>query len=324
MLTGANPMPMYKIIGTDQQEYGPVSADDIRQWIADGRITAQTNAIAEGGTEWKPLAAFPEFAGALAAAARTALPVATFAARPSPAPSASFAAPRPRAKTSGMAIASLILGILGVFSCGITALVGLILGFLARGKIRKSQGSLRGGGIALAGTIVSGVCLLATATILAVIVLPRLSEAKQVANTILCANNMRTLNMAMHLYSNGHNGQFPPAATWCDAILVFAGGSEKTFQCPAGDGSKRCNYAFNAKLGGAAMNRVNPNTVLFFETDGGWNASGGPELMLQQLRHTRPLHANETAPTKVGLVAFVNGQVEQLPATALATLRWNP
>jgi hypothetical protein len=241
---------MYKIIATDQKEYGPVTADQIRQWITEGRVNAQSRAMAEGAMEWKPLAAFPEFAGALPAAPPAA-------GAPWPVPPGAL---RPIPKTSGMAIASLVLGVLGVFTWGATALVGLILGIIALIKIRQSKGALSGGGIALAGTIVSGVCLLATATILAVIVLPRLSEAKQVANTILCANNMRTLNMAIHLYSNGHNGQFPPAATWCDAILVFAGGSEKTFQCPAGDGSKRCNYAFNAKLGGVAMNRVNPNT----------------------------------------------------------------
>jgi hypothetical protein len=56
---------MFKIIGADQQQYGPVSADQIRQWIAEGRANAQTVASPEGSTEWKPLASFPEFAEAL-------------------------------------------------------------------------------------------------------------------------------------------------------------------------------------------------------------------------------------------------------------------
>ena len=53
---------MYKIVGGDQQQYGPVSADDVRRWVAEGRANAQTHALAEGATEWKPLSAFPEFA----------------------------------------------------------------------------------------------------------------------------------------------------------------------------------------------------------------------------------------------------------------------
>ncbi|HXS69755.1 MAG TPA: DUF4339 domain-containing protein [Candidatus Polarisedimenticolia bacterium] len=53
---------MYKIIGADQQEYGPISADQIRQWVAEGRANGQTKVCAEGTQDWKPLSAFPELA----------------------------------------------------------------------------------------------------------------------------------------------------------------------------------------------------------------------------------------------------------------------
>jgi hypothetical protein len=46
---------MYKIIGADGREYGPVTADQLRNWIAEGRATAQTRAQAEGSAQWKPL-----------------------------------------------------------------------------------------------------------------------------------------------------------------------------------------------------------------------------------------------------------------------------
>ena len=52
---------MYKIIGADQKEYGPVSAEQLRQWVTEGRVNAQTKVRAEGETEWKPLSAFAEF-----------------------------------------------------------------------------------------------------------------------------------------------------------------------------------------------------------------------------------------------------------------------
>lgn len=52
---------MYKIIGADQKEYGPISAEQIRQWISEGRVNAQTQACAEGSQDWKPLGMFPEF-----------------------------------------------------------------------------------------------------------------------------------------------------------------------------------------------------------------------------------------------------------------------
>src|SRR5437016_9096782 len=58
---------MYRIIGTDGKEYGPVTADQVRQWITEGRANAETKALPEGATEWKRLGELPEFAAALAA-----------------------------------------------------------------------------------------------------------------------------------------------------------------------------------------------------------------------------------------------------------------
>ena len=52
---------MYKIIGVDQKEYGPLPADQIRQWIGEGRLNNQTMAQAEGSDEWKTLSEFSEF-----------------------------------------------------------------------------------------------------------------------------------------------------------------------------------------------------------------------------------------------------------------------
>jgi|ERR1044071_6194963 hypothetical protein len=55
---------MYKIIGADGNEYGPVSAEQLRQWLAEGRINAQTKVRPEGATEWKLFSELPEFAAA--------------------------------------------------------------------------------------------------------------------------------------------------------------------------------------------------------------------------------------------------------------------
>ena len=60
-------MATYTIIGGDQKQYGSVTADDIRRWIAEGRLNAQSLVREENDTEWRPLSEFPEFADALAA-----------------------------------------------------------------------------------------------------------------------------------------------------------------------------------------------------------------------------------------------------------------
>jgi len=75
---------MYKIIGADQKEYGPVTADQLRQWIVEGRVGAQTSVQAEGG-DWRPAREFPEFAEALTAkVASSATASGTANAGPSP------------------------------------------------------------------------------------------------------------------------------------------------------------------------------------------------------------------------------------------------
>src|SRR5437667_11954902 len=94
---------MYRIVGADGKEYGPISVDQLRQWIAEGRANAQTRVLPEGQTEWKTLAEIPELASLLAAT--------PMAPTPSPLPTAPTG---PGPKTSPLAITGLVLGIVSV------------------------------------------------------------------------------------------------------------------------------------------------------------------------------------------------------------------
>ena len=62
-------MANYFIIGGDKKEYGPITAGDVRQWIAEGRLNAQSLAKAEGEASWSALGTIPEFAGSFGAGA---------------------------------------------------------------------------------------------------------------------------------------------------------------------------------------------------------------------------------------------------------------
>lgn len=63
---------MYKILGADQKEYGPVTLEQLRQWITEGRANAQTLIQGPNSTEWTPLGTLPELAGSFAATAAPA------------------------------------------------------------------------------------------------------------------------------------------------------------------------------------------------------------------------------------------------------------
>ena len=65
---------MYKIIGADGKEYGPSSAEELRQWFREGRVNGQTMVQVAGSAEWKPLAAYPELASMLSGASEATTP----------------------------------------------------------------------------------------------------------------------------------------------------------------------------------------------------------------------------------------------------------
>jgi hypothetical protein len=148
---------MYKILGADQKEYGPVTADQMRQWIAEGRANAQTMVLPDGETEWKALGSLPEFAETLAGGRAPAQPV--YAVVP---------------RTNALAITSLILGILslpGVCCCyGIPFNVpGIICGIIGLSQIKSDPTNQTGRGLAIAGLICSIVGLLLGAAYLILI-----------------------------------------------------------------------------------------------------------------------------------------------------------
>src|SRR2546429_1486203 len=119
---------MYRIIGADGNQYGPISAEQLRQWIAEGRANAQTKVLAEGTTEWKPLSEFPEFFG-------TSTPPAPGAPPPSPTmpamPFSSYSSSAAAEQVSGPAIGLIITGALNIVLAlvrGVMMLAGLGMG----------------------------------------------------------------------------------------------------------------------------------------------------------------------------------------------------
>jgi hypothetical protein len=67
-------MATYKIIGADTREYGPVSFEQLSQWITEGRANAYTKVLVEGESEWKSLSQVAEFAQAFGSAPSAAPP----------------------------------------------------------------------------------------------------------------------------------------------------------------------------------------------------------------------------------------------------------
>jgi hypothetical protein len=128
---------MFKILGADGKEYGPVTLEQLKQWIQEGRANHETMAQKAGDFGWKALAQYPEFADLLPAPAPAA--PATPAA-PAPAVPVSAAAPDARGLAlhlvNGPAIALLVTAILGIAANGL----GLFLHVIGRGMMPPMPG----------------------------------------------------------------------------------------------------------------------------------------------------------------------------------------
>ncbi len=109
-------------------------------------------------------------------------------------------APEPRGR--GLAIASMVCGILGMFCLPlIGSITALILGIIVLAKKKAGQG------MAIAGVVLGGVGLLFL-PILAGLLLPAIAAARDAAEATRCAQNMKQIAVATMAYRADH-GQPP-------------------------------------------------------------------------------------------------------------------
>jgi type IV pilus assembly protein PilA len=128
-------------------------------------------------------------------------------------PVSAVSAPLPEAKTSGKAVASLILSF---FSwCFIPGVIAVVLGHIAYSEIKKSAGQLKGKGVAIAGLILGygGIAMIPFILIVAAIAIPNLLRARAAANEASAVGSLRTLNVAQVTYASTYNTGFSPDIT---------------------------------------------------------------------------------------------------------------
>lgn len=132
------------------------------------------------------------------------------------------APPKP---TSGIAIASLVLGLLGLLASGIAnasvvlgvfglvalslAIGAVICGHIGRSQVRASKGYLAGGGFAMFG-LVSGyfLCVVGLLGVLAISIIRTRLEHNRAEGS---RQNLRQLATATLNYTNAHDDELPPS-----------------------------------------------------------------------------------------------------------------
>lgn len=191
----------------------------------------------------------------------------------------------------------------GFWICILSLLAGLITGIIADRRIHKSKGLLTGRVFSISGTI------LALILIIQILIPPR-HPRREYAYRIICGVNLRDLGLAMQTYASDYNNKYPTADKWCDLLLQYALITEEKFVCREAfkkGNQKPCHYAINPNCEPNSPNDV----VLLFETKGGWNQFGGPEIL-----------TTENHKGKGCNVLFNDGHVEFIKTEQLVELKW--
>jgi len=211
-------------------------------------------------------------------------------------------------KRSGLAIAALVLGLLGFVTYGVTAVVGLIMGIAGLNKINLSGGRFTGKGLAI-----GGICVSACSLIFWCLAVTMAGSHIKITSRVLCTSNLKQLGLALEQYRYD-NGSFPEAATWCDAIKPATQNIEKLFICPSDTASTtRCSYVFNRNLSGRQVSGNNDIVVLYEVAGVGWNANGCLEMIEKGLPHKEGCN-----------ILFKDGHVAWISLPGLRQLQWIP
>lgn len=231
-------------ISRDGQTLGPFSPEEIRQRLIAGELQPTDLAWTDGQADWQPLSTFPGFATAPAPAppGRPTRPAAGSGqpARPGRAtrhPADTGQSP----PTAGMAIVSLVCGILSVtiLPC-FAAIAAVICGHVAMSRIKKSGGAIGGGGLALAGLILGYVSFVLI-PIFAALALPAFGAVKEKSVEAQALNNGRQIGLACQAYAQNHDGTFPPNL---DALVPQYLPDAAVFRCPIGGNKEPIGFDY--------------------------------------------------------------------------------
>ncbi len=223
-----------------------------------------------------------------------------------PGPAGAGYAP-PVQKTSGLAVASLVLGVLGFVSAGLLGLVGLIMGIIAAISTSKNP-QLKGKGLAIAGAVLGGVSLLMVPLMISIL-LPSVGAARDLARQAVALSQMNSVGQAMMMYETSDGDRLPSSDRWKTQLTDAGYIMPQNLVHPA-DNSQY--MAMNFNLDGKSTYDVSEpsRTVLVFECKPGTGSSGGPRNL-----------ANPPRGDGV-LVLFCDGHVEAVDPADVGDLKW--
>ena len=98
---------------------------------------------------------------------------------------------------------------------------------------------------------------------------------------------MKNITLALQMYAQDNDGVLPAAGRWCDQAQVYVGNrSSNVFLCEDSWGTASA-YSYDNALDRASLGDLTDpaSLIAIFESNAGWNAHGGSELLVNEPRH---------------------------------------
>ncbi len=217
--------------------------------------------------------------------------------------------------TSGLAITSLVLGILGFCTSGLSGILGLIFGIIALISISKSKGLKKGSGFAIGGIVCSVASFFFLAVFMIGLMLPAFTSARSSAQKLVSQSNARMIATGISIYASENDDALPPLDDWVN-VLVDGGMITRDQVCWGGDINKGKCFTMNINLEGLLLSDIQTDpaqTVLFFESELGSPLAGGLESL--------PIQSQSGWGY---IVAFVDGHVAHIEDSSIEYSIWEP
>jgi len=140
--------------------------------------------------------------------------------------------PMPKRETPGIAIGSLVCGILSWVCAGpLAAIPAVITGHMALGRIKRSAGALGGRGLAIAGLILGYTSIVVMTVLLVLFFTLLVPLIKEESSKTACLANLKMIGMACQMYAADHDGAFPERLSQLYEAGLVSG--LNVFVCPS-------------------------------------------------------------------------------------------
>ena len=178
---------------------------------------------------------------------------------------------------TGLAVATLVVGIAGLVVCPLVGFIAIVTGIIALTRASNEPHRYGGRGMAIAGLVCGSANVLLIPLYLCMgsamvsILVPSLSRARELSKRLVCASNMKAIGTAWKTYASDHPGEGIPSLDW----LIDKGSiAPNQIICPS-SGLTESNYVIVRYEPGGSDRTTDSKVVVMYEPKTNHGGEGG-------------------------------------------------